>query len=341
MQKYVKLFVWTLACCIWFTASAMRQEVVSSDFELVATIDLPCTVAPGSSFQVVYTMANEGATTIPLQQVTIAGRTLNFPVVRTLFDLSGASLVSFIADAGTEFIDTPGIDFSRWQLTQPEGLRPGEVKQLTLTLQLDAAASEVNFALGAARNNTTSTCQRLITIPVSSTVVCPGSPITLRARVGTFGNLATITVPTTIFFDQPFNIEYTITNNQTFDIAEIIDNIFPLLQNSLGNDLYIVNSIDASEGSLVESDFFLYPPGRGQGSWLTPQLAPGQSAFLAISLTPTFRATDPLSFITRPVGNPACTFGPVTAQLTDPVICVFTDPIAQALAELLPTGINF
>lgn len=343
-----KLFL-CIASCASFTAFGMTVDTLSPDFQYVVKVTRPCKVEPDTEFQVMYTMQNDGEIGIAPVTLTLGERTLFFPAVRTLIDLTGAELVTVEADEGTQFIATPGFDFGRWELTQPEGLEPGEVKQLTLTLRVESAEEQVNFFVQGQRNNFTTTCRRQITIPVEDDTTCPVSPTTtIRAQIGTFVRPGTITFPNQAFVDETFVVEYTVTNDQPRDALELLYNVFPNLVDSEGTQLFEVVSVEASPGSIVDMQKNEYPSGRGVGSWQTPELAMGESAFLRITLRPTRAAVGLLAYTLRVEGNPPCTFGPVQIDVTlppvpppdnpDAEVCpILTDPVARALASILPS----
>lgn len=317
-----KLMVAILGCISFSTVYGVI-DTISPDFDFIVQVDHPCVVALQETFQVVYTMKNDGSTSIS----RIQSGTLSFPAVRTLIDASGLSVQSAIADSGTEYDLTSG----RWQLTQ-DALAAGETKQLTLTI---VATGDVTFFVQAQRTNFTVSCSREITIPVASE--CPvSSTTTLQANVSTFSLPATITYPNTVNYGENFVIEYTVTNNQTFAYSLLWSNVFPILLNEQGQALYEVVSIEVSNDSSVDQTATLYPSGRGQGYWLTPTIQAGETVYLRITLQATDLAPNLLAYITFVDGNPSCTFGPVQIQITDEELCDFIDdPVAQALASLI------
>jgi len=331
MIRTVNKLLLCIASCVTLSTAVAVVDTLSPNFVYVVKVERPCKVRPGSTFQVVYTMQNDSDRPI----IRTSNGSFLFPMVLTLEDLTGAVLVNFEADTGTQFNDdTQSMDFGRWE--SQDGLAKGEIKKLILTLQV-TNPTQVSFLVLASQDSGTYTCFRQITIPVDIDTTCPASDTTtITAQVVSSDRIASITFPNMAFFNQPFDITY---NFQTSGAIEFWANIFPLLKDSEGREIFEVMSVETIPASTVTEDNTLFATGRGQGLWIIENPDSDANTFLLkITLRPTFRAPNLLAYVTKVnTNNPGCTIGPVQVQITDQEECEeLSDPVALALASLIP-----
>jgi len=323
-----------LASCLSFSAVYAEKATLSPDFAYVVTVEFPCKVLPGQQFQVVYTMRNDGATDIP---ITLFGF---FPGV--FLEFFGGSITNAVADDGTGFVQNPAGTNARWFLLSQD-LAPNESKKLTLTLQAGAQGS-VDLFVQAVKSGNTFTCNRQITIPIDSDTTCPDSDRITLTTERTPDVIATAAFPKIVDSGQNFVIEYTLTNNSSFTLPpQDLESILPSL---LGPDLepdFIIQNVESSPDTSLESNVDAFPTGRGQGRWnINRDIGLGESVFLRITLQATADAPTFANYITRfrnatGFSSNKCTFGPVVFRIIRPQEPVdVSDPFVDAINSINP-----